>query len=475
MKYFQPTILSSSKRPELKPNETLLVQQAQVGLYENKSKLDHCQDGVCYLTSQRIIYVDSKNPLEYSVELSLHLITDIESYNGFLRSSPKIIIHIDPEIPLSSTKIEEGGSVWACPICFFSNKASSEACQLCGVKKVKTPTTTTTVAPTQSNPVDQDSSICVVCTFMNHPSMIQCEMCGADLPREVIPSTSTASITTPDVDPQVRISFRNGGQSNLLNKLKAAVNDKQWEEVTQAPVTQTSSTRKVGISGIEGRIKETTIEANETMTDAFKDLDGLMSKATEMVKLAESISNKVSKEPGNDNSELATLRNHLLSLGISSPVTRGSAGSIYHQELAKELADFLIKFITKRDDMKPLTDVYCFFNRARGVALISPEDLYKASQQFEALKLPFRTRQFPSGLIVIQSLEMDDSRAADRILKHVKEHDGFITALQLAEIENWALTVALEQLVVTERMGLLCRDEGPAGLTFYENLFLKQQ
>jgi ESCRT-II complex subunit VPS36 len=70
---------------------------------------------------------------------------------------------------------------------------------------------------------------------------------------------------------------------------------------------------------------------------------------------------------------------------------------------------------------------------------------------------------------------MDDDRAADRILKHVQEQGGCLTALQLAEIENWALTVALEQLTVTERMGLLCRDEGPAGLTFYENLFLKQQ
>jgi hypothetical protein len=58
-------------------------------------------------------------------------------------------------------------------------------------------------------------------------------MCGADLPREIVPapSTSSASATTPEPDPQVKISFRNGGQSNLLSKLKAAVNDKQWEEV----------------------------------------------------------------------------------------------------------------------------------------------------------------------------------------------------------------------------------------------------
>jgi ESCRT-II complex subunit VPS36 len=67
---------------------------------------------------------------------------------------------------------------------------------------------------------------------------------------------------------------------------------------------------------------------------------------------------------------------------------------------------------------------------------------------------------------------MNDNRAASRILKHVKERGGVISALQLAEIEKLALAVASEQLIVTERMGLICRDEGPGGLTFYENLFL---
>ena len=59
------------------------------------------------------------------------------------------------------------------------------------------------------------------------------------------------------------------------------------------------------------------------MTDAFQDLDRLMAKATEMVKLAESISNKVSKDTANnEDSEMSTLRTHLLNLGIVSPVTK---------------------------------------------------------------------------------------------------------------------------------------------------------
>ena len=82
------------------------------------------------------------------------------------------------------------------------------------------------------------------------------------------------------------------------------------------------------------------------------------------------------------------------------------------------------------------------------IALISPEDLYKAAQQFEDLKLPFRLRKFPSGLLVVQSQYMDDDRAARRILQHVKQQGGHITALRLAEIENLALALATEQLLV---------------------------
>ncbi|KAF7726976.1 hypothetical protein EC973_008171 [Apophysomyces ossiformis] len=432
MRYFQKTQLSSSKRPELLPNESLLLQQGNVGLYEGKQKLENYQDGVCYLTSHRLIYVDYTKPTEYSTEISLKLVKDIDSYGGFLRSSPKIILHLDIDLAANTNTPSPPTGTWACPICFYANQASLTKCQLCGV-----PNTDAEIIihkPVVSD-TDGNESTCGICTFINHPSMIQCEMCGADLAKRTHSSSEPTSPGWVQVnsDVEVRIAFRRA---------------------------------------IQDRIEKTTLETNETMADAFQDLDRLMAKATEMVKLAESISNKMTKENSENDGDMSKLRGYLLNLGIASPVTRGSAGSIYHQELARELAEFLDKFLDKEASMKSLTDVYCIFNRARGVALVSPEDLYKASLQFEVLNLPFRLRQFESGLLVIQSLQMNDDRTATRVLRHVKQHGGHITALQLAELEQWALAVAAEQLKMAEEKGLLCRDEGPAGLTFYENLFL---
>ncbi|KAI8968534.1 EAP30/Vps36 family-domain-containing protein [Mycotypha africana] len=512
MEYFNKTALSASKQPELLQDETILLRQGRIGLYEGKHKLEHFQDGICYLTTHRIIYVDKLDPMNYSAELSLSYVTHIESYSGFLRSSPKINLKIDVAAikaekqktrsnSRSMNKQANNGSsnntgIWACSICLFANKADNNVCEMCGVHKQETQTTTSCsiVAPDPSIDTNNNNeNTCPVCTFINHPSMIQCEICGATLSRKAMtPSTSSDSSNSipnssrnnplPTSSPnasntgEIRLSFRHGGQSNFFNKLKVVLSKKQWQKKqAPLPVEMTApATRGVGISAIEERIQKTTLEANETLSDAFQDLDKLMMKATEMVKLAESISNKLYKDAANQGDELGTLRSHLLNLGIASPVTKGSAGSVYHQELARELADFLGKLYKKNDDMKSLTDIYCLFNRARGVALISPEDLYKASQQFESLRLPFRLRRFPSGLLVIQSMDMTDDRVASRILKFVKDEHNGLTALRLAEIQGLALPVAVEQLAITEHLGFICRDEGPAGITFYENLFILQ-
>jgi ESCRT-II complex subunit VPS36 len=79
--------------------------------------------------------------------------------------------------------------------------------------------------------------------------------------------------------------------------------------------------------------------------------------------------------------------------------------------------------------------------------LISPEDLYKSSCQFDTLHLPIRLKRYESGLLVIQSLNLSDERVAQRIISHVKKF-GPITAMKIAELESLALPVAMEQLYV---------------------------
>lgn len=62
--------------------------------------------------------------------------------------------------------------------------------------------------------------------------------------------------------------------------------------------------------------------ADETLSEAFRDLQGLMDKAAEMVALAETISKRLSKSSNVNNEETATFKTYLLSMGIAAPVTK---------------------------------------------------------------------------------------------------------------------------------------------------------
>jgi ESCRT-II complex subunit VPS36 len=89
-------------------------------------------------------------------------------------------------------------------------------------------------------------------------------------------------------------------------------------------------------------------------------------------------------------------------------------------------------------------------------ALISPEDLYKSSCQFDTLHLPIRLKRYDSGLLVLQSQNLSDDRVVQRIVNHVKNY-GPITAMKIAELESLALPVAMEQLYVSSNIHMaLC-------------------
>jgi ESCRT-II complex subunit VPS36 len=102
------------------------------------------------------------------------------------------------------------------------------------------------------------------------------------------------------------------------------------------------------------------------------------------------------------------------------------------------------------------------------IALISPEDLYKACLEFERLELPMKLHRFSSGLLVVKSDRYSEQAIVDRIMAYLDSRQ-FITSLELAESENISSSLALEQLLAVERIAKVCRDEAVEGLRFYSN------
>ncbi|ONM37038.1 vacuolar protein sorting-associated protein 36 [Zea mays] len=237
----------------------------------------------------------------------------------------------------------------------------------------------------------------------------------------------------------------------------------------------------VGVSGILRMEQESWESAGQNLQDAFQDLNALMGKAKEMMQLAEKMRLKLlmnsSTESNSNDEEMGSkqdMQDLLLSVGIVSPVTKETAGALYHQQLSLQLADFVRIPLEKAGGMMALVDVYCLFNRARGTELISPEDLLQACSLWEKVDVQVMLRKFDSGVKVIQTKTHSDEEVFARISSLAQKQDALqkgISPSDAAFTLGIAPALAKEHLLNAENKGLLCRDVSPDGFRFFINLF----
>ncbi|KAK3162261.1 hypothetical protein QOZ80_1BG0087500 [Eleusine coracana subsp. coracana] len=251
------------------------------------------------------------------------------------------------------------------------------------------------------------------------------------------------------------------------------------EEAAPAPEDIAIRMPVVGVSGILRMEQEAWESAGQNLQDAFQDLNALMSKAKEMMQLAEKmrlklLTNSIQNSGDEEMGSKQDMQDLLLSVGIVSPVTKETAGALYHQQLSLQLADFVRIPLEKAGGMIALVDIYCLFNRARGTELISPEDLLQACSLWEKVDVPVMLRKFDSGVKVIQTKTHSDEEVFARISSLAQKPDNLqkgISPSDAAFTLGIAPALAKEHLQNAENKGLLCRDDSPDGLRFFINLF----
>ncbi|XP_055493454.1 vacuolar protein-sorting-associated protein 36 [Leucoraja erinacea] len=279
----------------------------------------------------------------------------------------------------------------------------------------------------------------------------------------------------------IKLSFREHGQIEFYRRLAEELSQKRWErssvpQPVPAGRSQPGRVKAVGIVGIERKLAEKRKETDKNISEAFEDLSKLMTKAKEMVDLSKSIANKIKEKQGAiSEDETIRFKSYLLSMGIADPVTRETHGSgtNYHKELAKQLVAMLHAPLEEQGGMMALTEVYCLTNRARGMELLSPEDLVNACKMFEDLKLPMRLRVFDSGVMVVQLQSHNEDEMIASALETVSER-GVLSSEEYAKLVGISVLLAKERLLLAEKFGHLCRDDSVESLRFYPNLFLTQ-
>ncbi|XP_068907055.1 vacuolar protein-sorting-associated protein 36 isoform X1 [Tenebrio molitor] len=277
----------------------------------------------------------------------------------------------------------------------------------------------------------------------------------------------------------IKLSFREGFSSNVTGILNDCIERKYWETQTQtapAPKVAPQIKLRTGIVGIERSLQEKQKAADESISVAFQDLSKLMTMAKDMVQLSRTISTKIKEKQGDiTEDETVRFKSYLLSLGIDDPVTRNSykTDNQFYRSLAKQICDILQLHIEEMGGMMALTDVFCRVNRARGLELLSPEDILSACQIMESLNLPLKLFQFSSGVMVLQDATLNDENIAEATAIMLDDK-GSLSSEELAQTLGIAFTLAKERLLTAEKYGKSCRDDSVEGLRFYPNKFLTQ-
>ncbi|TYZ59771.1 hypothetical protein PybrP1_007654 [[Pythium] brassicae (nom. inval.)] len=297
--------------------------------------------------------------------------------------------------------------------------------------------------------------------------------------------------TAPVVSAYIKLSFKDGGRDDFFSPLEATLKRRAWKDTQPSHLTDRRLQKRqfnaadAGIAGILRRQEAAQKETAELAATAFSDLKNLMDKARDMVALIERYKDTMKAAEAADDTDadadagrqdeaadISKLSALMLDMGITSPVTRENAGSAYYQQLARQLAEFLGAHMPRNGGIMTLSDIYCMFNRARGVELVSPDDVYHAAMLQRKLQLGYHVRKFDGGLIVLQSDSHREDRVADRLLAMAtKASTGYITSSDVSIELHTSFPLAWEYLKVAEELGKLCRDDTFEGVNFYPNAF----
>ncbi|KAF8884471.1 hypothetical protein BD779DRAFT_1612113 [Infundibulicybe gibba] len=543
-------------RALLYDDEELLASQDGVGIYDGPQKSTVHQSGVVHVTSHRLFYIDAENELTRSFIVDLSSISQTEYYAGLFKSSPKVTLHLSSHSTVSGQAInidvEPGFGSWECGVCAYRNPpglspAASRICGLCGVPRaaatqpaaqtLSTSLSSSLPSSYYSTPIsnsDRLANACPACTFINHSTLRSCEICGTDLPqptnvaeRAYMKSAPSSRPHSPDSDDDstyiMKISFRKGGDKTFYAALKRALKSKVWENKDQGnsvgvktdSVTSTTVSREMntaGRSGITGILR--TVESNvqdrqSDMKDSLQDLEALMIKAKDMVRLAADLNERLTASttssttsgpssstttwdstttlnPSTEPEEATFIRSSLSQLGLqmaNTPVTIDMMQdeNKWINELALELGRVLqgtnsptgTGGMMKRRGIIAYDEVWGGWNRARGVgaphsALHIPSRGPPHSGTHDP---PIRSRTFKSGLMVLHTPRYTHAAFSAR-LSGFLTMSGPKTTMEVAMEEDITLGLSKEMIEAVEMMACLANNGGMGELRWYANLFI---
>jgi hypothetical protein len=247
----------------------------------------------------------------------------------------------------------------------------------------------------------------------------------------------------------------------LLDGLRAALRDAKWRD---------SSFEVAAMGGLQRVLKlhESRQRARREELDvALSDLESLRQHASKAVAAARQAA--ALAEDGNRSSVQRLLHD----FGLLGPDSKSVAtGGALPEEVKADVSRVCVAALEKRGGLGLLLvhDVYCLVNRARGVALLSPQVVMEAVMQAAAPGGVLRLRKLGAAKALAVSLARTSDADADAELLSAVE-GGLRSTTDLAS--EFGLTTSEAKYLCSdaELRGVLVRDDAAEGVFFYRNFF----
>jgi len=255
-----------------------------------------------------------------------------------------------------------------------------------------------------------------------------------------------------------------GRTEELLVQLQAAVEASRWQQ---------GSYEAASIGGLRRILdeRETRQQAvGGTLDVALADLESLKRHAGHAVAAARQVAAHMPPEGSREGAGVRELLEDFGLLGQDGAAV--AQGGHLKADVDADVARVCQAALEKRGGLGMLLvhDVFCLVNRARGTAMLSPEELMAALRRCAA----------PGGLLRLRALGSTSALAASLARTSDRELDERLVGLAgVAPLSAFrlagelGLTVAEAQYLLrdAEARAELVRDDGPEGVFFYPNFF----
>jgi len=249
--------------------------------------------------------------------------------------------------------------------------------------------------------------------------------------------------------------------ADFTNKLREACMQRRWLQGSY-DVAQLK-----GMAGILAKREAKQQVVGETLDAALTDLSALKQHAAQAVAAARAVAAK--QQQGGEADGVQGLLEEFGLMGTDGRlvVQGGTTESAIKMDVQKVCEAAL----TKRGGLGMLLahDIFCLVNRARGTALVSPEEVMRALQACKnSGTLRLRTLGATGAWAASLPSTSDDS-TNERLLKIAEA--GPLSAFALGKELGLSTAEAQYLLRDAENRAVLVRDEAPDGVFYYRNFF----